>query len=142
MIENAVFEGHCGYLPRAHLGPMINVQIARDLTLAAAITDAVGHSGGQNGAVLIAGSQHVRRDAGVPVHLARMLPEASILVIGFVEIAKDKTAEPFNAGELAKTGAHDILVFTDPGPDKDYCADLAKRFGLKDKPVHAKPKSD
>ena len=99
---------------------MITVKIPRNLTLVAAIADAVGHSGDKNGTVLIAGSEHVRCDAGVPVHLTRMLPE--VLVIGFVETAKRK-------------GAHSILWFTEPGPNRDYCADLAKRFRLKDKPA-------
>jgi len=35
VIEGSVFEGHFGYLPRAHLGPTITVKIARDLTLTA-----------------------------------------------------------------------------------------------------------
>ena len=134
IIEDAVFDGHCGYVPRAHLGPMISVQTAKDLALA----DALARSMDPDGAVLIAGSQHVRRDAGAPVHLARMRPAASILAIGFVETRPGSRPDPL---ELAKTGAHDILWFTKPGPDKDYCADLAKRFGLKAKPVHGEPKS-
>jgi uncharacterized iron-regulated protein len=141
IIEDAVFNGHCGYVPRAHLGPMIAVQIARDLSLA----DALSRSMDPDGAILIAGSQHVRRDAGVPVHLARMRPAASILAIGFVEAGdgrEGKAAEPSDMDALVKTGAHDIIWFTDPGPDKDYCADLAKRFGLTGKSGHAKPKSE
>ena len=76
------------------------------------------------------------------MYLTRMLSEVSVLVIGFIETAKGQGTEPFDPRELAKTGAHDILWFTDPRPNKDYCADLAKRFDLKDKPVHAKPRSN
>jgi uncharacterized iron-regulated protein len=139
IIEDAVFEGHCGYVPRAHLGPMISVQIARDLALA----DALSWSLGPDGAVLVAGAQHVRRDAGVPPHLARMRPKASILAIRFVETpAPGKATEPSDVEEWAGTSAHDILWFTAPGPDKDYCAGLAKRFGLKGKPADPNRKSD
>jgi uncharacterized iron-regulated protein len=134
IIEDAVFDGHCGYVPRAHLGPMISVQIARDLALANALT----HPPAPDGAVLIAGAQHVRRDAGAPVHLVRMRPSASILAIGFIETGPDRRPDPL---ELARTSGHDILWFTAPGPDKDYCADLAKRFGLKGKPARVKSKS-
>lgn len=139
IIEDAVYDGHCGYVPRAHLGPMISVQIARDLALANTLSRAAE----RDGAVLVAGAQHVRRDAGAPVHLTRMHPEASILSIGFVEtLAAGKPGAQPDPIELAKTSAHDILWFTDPGPDKDYCAGLAKRFGLKGKPAHPKPKGD
>jgi uncharacterized iron-regulated protein len=133
VIEDAVFDGHCGYVPQAHLGPMISVQIARDLSLA----DALSLSTEPDGAVLIAGSHHVRRDAGAPVHLARMRPDASMLAIRFVEtVAGENVTGHLDLDERGKTVAHDILWFTQPGPDKDYCADLAKRFGLKDKPAN------
>jgi uncharacterized iron-regulated protein len=122
LIGDAVYEGHCGFVPRAHLGPMISVQIARDLALA----DAIARSAPPPGAVLIAGAQHARRDAGAPVHLARMRPQASVLSVGFVEVGRDRRTDPL---ALARTGAHDFLWFTEPGPDKDYCGDLAKRFG-------------
>jgi uncharacterized iron-regulated protein len=127
VIEDAVFDGHCSYVPRAHLGPMISVQIAKDLALAYALS----LSTEPNGAVLVAGSHHVRRDAGAPVHLARMRPNASILAIRFVETAVGQ----FDLDERRKTISHDILWFTQPGPDKDYCAVLAKRFGLRHQPV-------
>jgi uncharacterized iron-regulated protein len=143
IIEDAVFEGHCGYVPRAHLGPMVSVQIARDLALADAIIGAVGPKSKSEGVVVIAGSQHVRRDGGVPVHLARLLPGASILSIRFVEIGTGPAImDQAGMATLAGSDAHDILWFTELGPDKDYCGDLAKRFGLKGKPAHQKPKSD
>jgi uncharacterized iron-regulated protein len=124
LIEDAVHEGHCGFVPRAHLGPMISVQIARDLALA----DALARSAPPEGAVLIAGAQHVRRDAGAPIHLARMRPGAAAISLRFVEVDPDQAPDPL---ALARTGAHDILWFTGPGPDKDYCGDLARRFGKK-----------
>lgn len=127
LIEDAVYQGHCGFVPRDRLGPMISVQITRDLALA----DAVAKSPPPGGAVLITGAQHARLDAGAPVHLARMRPEASIASIRFVEVTPDQPPNPL---VLARTGSHDYLWFTKPGPDKDYCADLAKSFGIKPKP--------
>lgn len=127
VIEDAVYHGHCGFMPRDRLGPMISVQIARDLALA----DAVARSEPSDGAVLIAGAQHVRLDAGAPVHLARMRPDASVISISFVEAAPGSPPNPL---DLARTGSHDYFWFTRPGPAKDYCGDLAKRFGMKSKP--------
>jgi len=123
VIEDAVYHGHCGFVPRDRLGPMISVQIARDLSLA----DAVATSSPEDGAVLIAGAQHVRLDAGAPVHLARMQPKASAISIRFVEATSENPPDPL---DLARTRSHDYLWFTKPGPTKDYCGDLAKKFGI------------
>lgn len=136
VIEDAVFEGHCRYIPREHLGPMIDVQTARDLAFA----DAIAASLMPDGAVLIAGSQHVRRDAGTLVHLARLAPEASVVAISFVELTDtgDRPDQP-PWKDAAMAGAFDYLWFTEPAPEKDYCGDLAKRFGRKPGAGNDKP---
>jgi len=127
VIGDAVYHGHCGFVPRDRLGPMISVQIARDLALA----DAVARSAPPEGSVLIAGAQHVRLDAGAPVHLARIRPGSTVLSIRFVEATFKNPPDPL---ELDRAGVHDYLWFTRPGLAKDYCADLAKKFGVKPKP--------
>lgn len=127
VIEDAVYHGHCGFVPRDRLGPMTSVQIARDLALA----DAVAASAPANGAVLIAGAQHVRLDAGVPVHLGRMRPTSTVVSIAFIEATPGNPPDPL---ALARTRSHDFLWFTRPGPAKDYCADLAWKFGMKPEP--------
>jgi hypothetical protein len=61
---------------------MIEAQQARDAHLARALLD---HA--SDGAVLIAGNGHVRRDFGVPLHLARWAPDASVASVGLLEVS-------------------------------------------------------
>lgn len=79
-------ESHCNLLPKAALLPMSAVQRFRDATMAAAIARNFGH----DGAILIAGNGHVRRDRGVAWYLRRHLPEARILTIGLSEADADQ----------------------------------------------------
>ncbi|WPZ35161.1 ChaN family lipoprotein [Thalassobaculum sp. OXR-137] len=105
---DSVFDGHCRLVPREHLGRMVDVQVARDASMAAAL---VGHAGG---AVLIAGRGHARADIGVPVFLRRLAPEARIVTVGLSE------------GEAA--GTFDYL-HAFPAPERaDPCVALRERF--------------
>ena len=58
--------GHCELLPAAQILPMTRIQIARDLAMAQALTQAA--VAGKT-VVLLAGSGHVNRELGVPLHL-------------------------------------------------------------------------
>jgi uncharacterized iron-regulated protein len=60
-------------------------QRARDAHIAAAMRDAGG-----DGAVLIAGAGHARRDMGVP----RLLPDADVISLAFIEVRADMTSLP------------------------------------------------
>lgn len=64
--REAVRNGHCGLLPEAQIGPMARVQIARDRAMAQAVAQAAlpGKT-----VVLLAGSQHVDEQLGIPRHL-------------------------------------------------------------------------
>jgi uncharacterized iron-regulated protein len=78
-------DGHCGHLPEHAIAPFVAVQRARDAHMAAAMRAAGG-----DGAVLIAGGGHVRRDVGA----ARVLPDAETVSITFVETRAGMTAPP------------------------------------------------
>jgi uncharacterized iron-regulated protein len=78
-------EGHCGQLPERALDGFVAIQRARDAHMAAALRDA-----GADGAVLIAGVGHVRRDVGVP----RALPEDETASVAFAEVRTGMTAAP------------------------------------------------
>lgn len=80
---DAVFDGHCRLVPRERLGAMVDVQVARDASLAAAM---LRHS---DGAVLIAGRGHVRADIGVPLHLRRLAPGKKAVAVGLNEGSTD-----------------------------------------------------
>ncbi|MEQ8587895.1 MAG: ChaN family lipoprotein [Thalassobaculaceae bacterium] len=105
---DAVFDGHCRLVPRERLGTMVDVQVARDASLAAAM---VGHP---DGAVLIAGRGHVRTDIGVPLHLRRLAPEMKTVAVGLSE------------GQTV--GAFDWMRAFRAADRDDPCESLRQRF--------------
>ena len=116
-------ESHCGQVPDAAIDRMVDIQWARDARIAASLARA----GQRDGAVLIAGAGHVRRDRGVPVHLARQAPEASIASLAFVEV-DPAAAKP---GDYAtRFGSEslpfDYVWFTPRVDDGDPCEKLRK----------------
>jgi uncharacterized iron-regulated protein len=68
--QEAVRVGHCDMLPPQQILPMARVQIARDVAMAQTISSLVKPG---KTVVLLAGSGHVRRDTGVPLHLPATL---------------------------------------------------------------------
>ncbi len=74
-------EAHCGWAPEARLDAMVAVQRARDAWMAARLAAAEA-----DGAVLVAGAGHVRRDRGVPAALERRRPGARVHSIAFLEV--------------------------------------------------------
>jgi len=103
--EREIEAGHCGTLPKRLWSGMARAQFARD----AAMADQLRRHG-TNGAVLLAGNGHVRRDLGVPRWLAP--PDlARTLVVGFVE--RDSGVEP--------AGRYDALVVTARAERGDPC---------------------
>lgn len=59
--RRAVEEGHCGQIGEPMLSAMVQAQVVRDQTMAAALRPHLAR-----GVVLLAGNGHVRRDIGVP----------------------------------------------------------------------------
>ena len=119
-----IYRGHCGLIPREGLSPMLAVQIARDASLAEAMVRSAGTA---DGAVLIAGGQHARRDTGVGFHLQQRFGAGNVAAIGLLE----GDLEIVWAGEERPVPADrfDYVWYTDPAqPEKDYCADLKSRF--------------
>jgi len=116
-------ESHCGQMPDAAVDRMVDVQWARDARMAASLA----RGGQRDGAVLIAGAGHVRRDRGVPVHLARQAPEASIASVAFVEVEAAET-KPGDYGKRFGSDAlpFDYLWFTPKVDDADPCEKLKK----------------
>jgi uncharacterized iron-regulated protein len=96
-------DSHCGQVPDTAIDRMADVQWARDARIAASLARA----GQRDGAVLIAGAGHVRRDRGVPVHLARQAPDASIASVAFAEA----DAAAVKPGDYAQRFGSDTLPF-------------------------------
>ena len=100
---SAIVDGHCGMIDTAMAGRMVGAQVARDQFMARAI-----EANGANGAVLIAGNGHVRRDVGVPRWLSAAARERSV-AIGLLE-----------PGD-ASAAAFDVAFTTAAQPRSDPC---------------------
>lgn len=112
-------DAHCGVMPEAMLPNMVLVQRARDAVMAEELRR--GATG--DGAVLIAGAGHVRRDRGVPRALD--VRDAEVLTIAFVEV-RQSLQEPTDY--LADSGTapppFDFVWFTPRVDDRDPCDEL------------------
>jgi uncharacterized iron-regulated protein len=97
-------DGHCGHLPEGAVDGFVAVQRARDAHMAAAMRESAA-----DGAILIAGVGHVRRDVGVP----RSLPEGDVASLAFLEVRADMTAPPAIAA--------DYVWLTPRVDDRDPC---------------------
>lgn len=118
--QQSIRIGHCNLLPESQIAPMTRIQIARDITMANALTQAAlpGKT-----VVLLAGSGHANRQLGVPQHLPANLQTKSIRLLG---------GRPSNDGST-DTGqsAFDSVWTTPAGPDTDYCSGLESQFKTK-----------
>ncbi len=83
-------QAHCGFAPDDLLPAMLDVQRGRDAQMADRLVAVKGR--GQS--VLIAGSEHVRRDWGVPHYLGRLKPDARVVSIALREVDERLTALP------------------------------------------------
>ena len=114
---------HCGQLPEELLGPMVLAQHARDAQLATRM------AGWKSGSILIAGSGHVRRDRGVPVHVAMLAREPSLVSVAFLEVAPNlETPQAYAAAFNATRLPFDFTVFTPTALREDPCKALEKRM--------------
>jgi len=116
-------ESHCGQVPDTMIDRMVDIQWARDARIAASLA----RGGQRDGAVLIAGAGHVRRDRGVPVHLALQVPGASIASVAFVEVDAAATKPGDYAARFGSdTLPFDYVWFTPKVDDGDPCEKLKK----------------
>jgi uncharacterized iron-regulated protein len=123
---DAVYEGHCRLMAREKLAPMLDIQVARDLALTEVMIAGAALET-TDGSVLIAGHGHARADAGVPIHLSRLMPDARVVVVGLIEGVVDAGAEGLDDGRF------DWTAVTQPIERPDPCEGLRKRFGDKTK---------
>lgn len=109
---------HCGYGSEQTLNRMVEVQRARDAQMAQRLV--AGST--PDGAVLIAGSGHVRNDYGVPIDLAARAPDKQVISIAFSEVA-ERQPEPRHYAQPApgSRAPFDYLWFTPRMDDGDPC---------------------
>lgn len=116
---------HCNLLPDEAIAPMIKVQQARDTAMATAMLE----YGVEDGAVLISGSGHARKDRGVPFVLTARDPDKSIVSIGLMEVQDGMTDFADYPGEGETALPFDFVMFTARANDVDHCAALKKQMG-------------
>lgn len=103
---------HCGLLPESQLPAMLAVQQQRDRRMAESLLAAPRPS------LLLAGAFHVRRDLGVPLHLADLgAPEGSQVLI-LAEV-----------GEVVTAQQADFVWYTPAQATQDHCASLRRPGG-------------
>lgn len=117
-LREIVYEGHCRSIPEPLTANIAAAQRARDATLAEALLEPPA-----DGAVLIAGNGHVRRDLGVPLYLRQALPDARIVSLGLLEVenGKDRPADYFAEGPER---TYDFAWFTPRAAREDPCKAL------------------
>ena len=111
--QQQIRRGHCELLPESQISPMTRIQIARDVTMAQTVAGAARPG---KTVVLLAGSGHVDRTLGVPLHLPPGFKVKAVLL--HAEQAPDATK---NSAEF------DQFWPARPAPLVDYCADFTAR---------------
>ncbi|MEK1906000.1 MAG: ChaN family lipoprotein [Pseudomonas sp.] len=113
-VQDALFadirESHCGLLPESQLPAMLAVQQQRDRRMAERLLAA------PQPAVLLAGAFHVRKDLGVPLHLADLGAGQDTAVLVLAEVGKEVEA-----------GSADYVWYTAALPEQDHCAKIKPR---------------
>lgn len=125
-LTSEIAEGHCNMLPEAAVKPMIMVQLTRDAQMAKIMAEASP----QQGAVLIAGSGHVRKDWAVPRFLKQRLPGASVTSVAFLEVDPERPSPSDYVEAIAGLDApYDFIHFTPKADLVDRCAEMAEHMG-------------
>ena len=119
-------EGHCKLVARERLTGMVLAQRLRDAHLARALVAA--RQGGAQ-AILLAGNGHIRRDRAVPWYLARMQPDARIVIVQLAEVASGRSeASDYVPRQPDGSPAVDFVVFTPRTTRPDPCVALREHF--------------
>lgn len=101
---------HCDLLPESQLPAMLAIQQQRDRRMAQALLAAPEPS------LLLAGAFHVRRDLGVPLHLADLGGDAGVQVLMLAEV-----------GTPLESIQADYAWLTPAQPQQDHCASLRRK---------------
>ena len=126
-MREEIFQSHCRQLPEPMLDPMVSVTLAKDAVMADRMIEA--REAPENDlSVLIAGGGHVRKDWGVPMHLARRVPGSRIVSIGLLEVDKDTTDPTAYAGRFGSALPFDFVWFTPRVDDDDPCEVFAEQL--------------
>jgi uncharacterized iron-regulated protein len=123
---------HCDApLPEPFLDKLALAQRARDAQMANRMIGGAT----ADGAVLVTGDGHARKDRGVPSYLARDAPGRPILAVGILEVSPGKPAPSDYGAEFgAAAPPFDLVVFTPATEREDPCAEFRNHDWSKMKP--------
>lgn len=128
-ILDQVYESHCATMPKEKLTPMLNIQLARDASMAHAMLPDSQMNETQRPSILIAGSFHTQKDIGVPLHLSQ-LTRQPVKTLLLAEVNETHEAPE----DYATAKETDFIWFTPKQLDIDYCADLRTKPDSQHKP--------
>ena len=116
-------DSHCGYASEESVKAMVGVQRARDAQMAQSLIAA----GDPDGAILVAGAGHVRKDYGIPVYLAAKAAGKQVVSIAFLEV-DDQKPEPHNYALPNGQLLFDYVWFTARVDDENPCEKFKSQF--------------
>ncbi|MCP5057924.1 MAG: ChaN family lipoprotein [bacterium] len=115
-LEEEIREGHCNRIPLDLIPRMVEIQRIWDAWMA----DAIRAAATQDGAVLIVGRAHARRERAIPWALAQFEPGAQTLSIAFVEASPDDW-QHWADDERHQLSSYDLVYVTRPIDREDPC---------------------
>jgi len=116
-LREIIAHGHCGALPQSAIPAMAAAQRVRDATLAETLLAAT-----RDGAVLIAGNGHVRRDLGVPAYLSSAAPGRTSCALGILEVdAAERAPQAYVQSAIPDARRYDFAFFTPQWERPDPC---------------------
>jgi uncharacterized iron-regulated protein len=123
---------HCGQMPESMLEPLVRMQRARDAEMASRVLEA----GRERGAVLVAGTGHVRTDRGVPSYVALDAPGRSRVAVAFLEAQEGEALDAYAERFSRERFPFDYVGFTVRQEREDPCLGIEKRI----RPIAPEPK--
>lgn len=126
-LRQVIADVHCDMLPDRALDGMAEVQRFRDAALAASLAEAA-RLPGVDGAVLIAGAGHLRRDWGTPYYLNLQGEKGGTAIVVFREVEPGRTEPSDYLDASAAESIFDYLWFTPRLDDEDPCEKFAEQL--------------
>ena len=111
--QQAIRIGHCNLLPESQIQPMTRIQIARDISMATTLSQAILPG---KVVVLLSGNGHADRKLGVPQHLRANLKAKSIQL------------RAGDASTSESADAFDAIWHTPALAETDHCDRLRKQL--------------